>query len=627
VSEGAFATAMSLGELLGCVAIPVRVSSNGDGKRIQPLVSYAQFRGERYTLELIAEIWEPYRGAPGLGLLADNLIQIEADSPEGEDALRGLGFPRTPTWRRVRGPKYLFRRPTEEFATGVGTLGPGTEVLDGRTSLFVVPPTPGYVWLPSLSPHEVPVAPVPPKVLARLKPKISEGRRERVQLTLEPLPEGTRHQEFARRAGKLVRVHPPAEALSLAIALNHDICRPPLPDDDVRRMVEDFAAKDGSLGPHAASAPSGELLAVDDVRAKFREFLYLPDVALADLAIACFVAHRLGSDPVWLLVVAPPSAGKTEVLQALGDLAEVHQLSSLTGQTFASGLKGRADASLLKRLDKAGKSFLVMKDFTTVLQLHREARAEVFAQLREIYDGSYRKEFGSGETVSWEGRIGFLAGVTTAIDTHYSAAILGERFLYLRLPEASRRDLARRALEDRGHEREMRLGLRRVVRKFVDGLDLTSSVDLPLETIVALADFATRARSGVVREGFSTREILASPQPEVPARFAKQLATLSQALGVMGISAQEAEALVRRVAFDSIPPDRLAALRTLRGRDEMSTPAVAEALDLPTNTARRLLEDLLALRLAHRQGGIPGKGDIWRLTDRAAHEWEEAEPG
>jgi hypothetical protein len=361
---------------------------------------------------------------------------------------------------------------------------------------------------------------------------------------------------------------------------------------------------------------------------RFREFLFLPDLALVDLSLGCIVSHRVGSDPVWLLVVAPPSAGKTEVVQSLGDLAEVHQLSSLTAQTFASGLKDRANASLLKRPDKAEKSFLVLKDFTTVLQLHREARAEVFAQLREIYDGSYRKEFGSGQTVEWEGRLGFLAGVTTAIDTHYSAAILGERFVYLRLPEADRRALARRALADRGQEREMRVQLRAVVRDYVDSLDLTTPTELPTETIVALADFATRARSAVVRDSFSSREIVASPQPEAPARFAKQLATMMQALQIMGLSAAESEVLVRRLAFDSVPPDRLAVLRVLRAGHEMPTAKVGEAVDLPTTTARRLLEDLAALHLADRLAASgPGRPDRWSLTDRAASEWAEAEPG
>lgn len=144
----------------------------------------------------------------------------------------------------------------------------------------------------------------------------------------------------------------------------------------------------------------------------FGAHLYLPDPAVLDVAIATLVAHRLGGDPLWTLLVGAPGSGKTEVIQSVGDCPEVHPLSSLTAQTFASGLRGKARASLLHRLDAQGHSFVTLKDLTTVLTMHREARQEILAQLREIYDGAYAKEFGTGEAISWEGRLGFLAGVT-----------------------------------------------------------------------------------------------------------------------------------------------------------------------------------------------------------------------
>jgi hypothetical protein len=180
------------------------------------------------------------------------------------------------------------------------------------------------------------------------------------------------------------------------------------------------------------------------VHETFRRHLYLPDVMVIDVVLATYVANLMHGDPVWALVVGASGRGKTETIAALNGRSDVHALSSLTAQTFASGFKGR-DSSLLHRLERDNKTFLTLKDLTTVLSMHRDARAEVFAQLREIYDGAYRKEFGSGVTVEWEGRLGFLAGVTPAIDQHHSAtAALGERFLYLRLPEVARRRISAR---------------------------------------------------------------------------------------------------------------------------------------------------------------------------------------
>jgi hypothetical protein len=122
-------------------------------------------------------------------------------------------------------------------------------------------------------------------------------------------------------------------------------------------------------------------------------------------------------------------------------------------------------------MDKEGSSFLILKDFTTVLTMHREARMEILAQLREIYDGGFVKEFGTGETVAWEGRLGFLAGVTPVVDNHrIVSALLGERFVYVRLPQQDRARLSRQGLKTRDKGREMREELQEVTHRFLEGI-------------------------------------------------------------------------------------------------------------------------------------------------------------
>jgi hypothetical protein len=106
------------------------------------------------------------------------------------------------------------------------------------------------------------------------------------------------------------------------------------------------------------------------------------------------VANLLPRDPLWLFLVGPPSAGKTEVIAALGDIPSIFPLSSLTPQTFASGFEGKhGETSLLPRL--SGKT-LTMKDFGSVLTMYREKKAEIIGQLREIYDGQFSKTWGNG---------------------------------------------------------------------------------------------------------------------------------------------------------------------------------------------------------------------------------------
>jgi len=72
----------------------------------------------------------------------------------------------------------------------------------------------------------------------------------------------------------------------------------------------------------------------------------------------------------------------------------------------------------------------LLKDFTTVLSMHREKRAKILAQLREIHDGMFKRNFGTDETKIWKGRITIIAAVTPVLDRHISIfAALGERFL------------------------------------------------------------------------------------------------------------------------------------------------------------------------------------------------------
>jgi hypothetical protein len=67
-----------------------------------------------------------------------------------------------------------------------------------------------------------------------------------------------------------------------------------------------------------------------------------------------------------------------------------------------------------------GNAVFMAKDFTTVLSMRREKRAAILGQLREIHDGRFRRDFGTGVTKIWCGRITIIAAVTPALDRHYS---------------------------------------------------------------------------------------------------------------------------------------------------------------------------------------------------------------
>lgn len=389
--------------------------------------------------------------------------------------------------------------------------------------------------------------------------------------------------------------------------------------EEQRRRAEEIA--NASVNGHRP-APSGKTLA--DVDKVFGKWLLLRDYRAQHGILAAVAAHRAGGESVWVFVVDAPGSGKTETIRGLNGLDKVFPLSSLTPATFASGWKvgdQAKDPSLLLRLPP--ECIITLKDFTTVLSMHRDGRQEVLAQLRELADGSYIKEFGNGKTVRWEGRMSFISGVTPAIDSHWAVnQTLGERFIQIR-PEAPDPLLvADRVMENVGSEEQMRSEIQAVVTDFITGLDCPPINEITVAPAMKtrlkhLATFACRARSAVERDGYA-KEISYIPVPEGPARLAKQLSTLARGRAIIDGTTEISEASFREVVeigLDCIPPHRRAVLDALVAGGELPTPEVTEATRYPVNTARRILEELVAIGMVERR--TSNSLYYWRLSEQA----------
>ena len=349
-------------------------------------------------------------------------------------------------------------------------------------------------------------------------------------------------------------------------------------------------------------------------------------IALENLTLR----HQLaGGDPVWLVIVAPPSGVKTELVRLLTGVPGIFPLSELTARTFASGLSpGGEDPSLLNRLTT---EILALKDFTTVLEMHHDERQAILAQLREIYDGRYDKLWGTGKELHWQGRLGFIAGVTPVIDSHHTVmAILGQRFVLLRLQQPDRQKVGRRAMQNTRADRQaLRDHLIPMVAGFMRQLSQAEPTvsESQMTTLAALSDFVTRARSAVQRDGYK-RELNYAPEPEGPGRFARQLFSLLRGLAMVAgrptIIDDDLRRVVR-VALDSLPDVRRLVLRKLTETPEpLATAKLAQEVQYATATMRRALEDLQALELVLCEKGGAGRSDRWQLKDQwrdLLHTW------
>ena len=372
-----------------------------------------------------------------------------------------------------------------------------------------------------------------------------------------------------------------------------------------------------ALPPDGASPPS-----LVDIKNTCRRWLYIEDDTFIDVVLAAVVAHNFPGDPVWLFLVGPRGSCKTELLRTLTS-SKTYTLSSLTQHTLISGLKakGGADPSLLPKLD--GK-VLVMKDFTTMLSARQEVRADIFGQLRDIYDGYCEKSFGSGVGKrGYKCHLGLVVGVTPVIDRYSSVdQALGERFLKFRLSYKYPDKAVRRARENAGEQLQMRSELSGKVRRFLErdwecNPNAVGCSEEMGQKIDNLASLVALLRTAVPKNRKGELEFL--PEPEVGTRLCQQFAKLGAGLAlVRGKSAIEAEEyeVLARVGRDSVPSLRwriVAGLMENNGREWRAASEIGSTTDIATETMTAHLNDLRLIGAADRKGD--GKYE-WRPSAR-----------
>jgi len=362
---------------------------------------------------------------------------------------------------------------------------------------------------------------------------------------------------------------------------------------------------------------------------KIDKWLLLKDRGVLKVLLATVIANKLRGDPVWLMIVSASGGSKTELLRGLNKIRNIYPLSDLTQQTFLSGMKGE-NASLLHKIDPYD-TIITLKDFTTVLTMHHDKRQEILGQMREIYDGHYKKAFGTGETKEWTGKLGFIAGVTTIIDQYQTVnQVLGERFTQYHLEHDDSLNLARKAISNTGDENEMREDIQESIANFVAGIKIPSTnpavSGTVQEKIAHLASLCVLGRSGVFRNGYS-RDIEFIPDPELPTRLTKELLKIASALSLIDSTSEEKNyELIYKIGLDSIPRVRRAILRAVRFDTEYEVSNLSENIGYPVTPIRRALEELMAFGVMKcRKGGV-GSSDWWSLSEKAKQLLEVALP-
>ena len=371
-----------------------------------------------------------------------------------------------------------------------------------------------------------------------------------------------------------------------------------------------------------------DVISFKEFEAIVNKWLLVVDPSVVKLLVATIFANLFPSDPVWLFLVAPSSGGKTELLNMFLKYPQCYFLSQLTPNTFLSGYKAKdKEPSLLHQLGT--NKTLIFKDFTSLLEGNKDAFKELMGQLREIFDGYVTKRLGTGDEITWKGKLGFIAGCTTVLEYRMNLiGAMGERFLTYYIKQPKRAALRIKMKENVGKEEEMRNEIQDGLIGCMKGLLVPEKLpELPEEvskTIDSLTDFIAIGRAVVMRAFDTKKEIEGTIEPEGAGRTYKQLYTVALALFHIGggeWTDQDSYA-IRKLAICSVHSTRYKLIKTIASyKTDVKTATLSIALGLPTSTTRRYLEDLAAIsmddgeiRILTRNHQGKGKPDLWQIT-------------
>lgn len=349
--------------------------------------------------------------------------------------------------------------------------------------------------------------------------------------------------------------------------------------------------------------------ALVDVHNTFKKWLYLKNTNRIDVILATHLSRQLKGTKIWLVIIGGSGGSKSEILKTLDDGGkETYVLQELTPNTLVSGNPMARD--LAPELDN--KSVLIY-DAAVLLNLNKDDKAKIWAQLRELYDGNCSKQTGSGkQNRSYTGlNITLIMCSTGAFDTQILIhSNLGTRELLYRLApileKAEEEQLMQRVLFNEEYEEQMRNELKSIVQKFI-ATRKVKEVPVPKEVMEKIQEYVhylTILRVNPQLDSYNG-ELVGTAEPEYPTRLLKQLKRLYQCLKSLDDNYSDDKALeiLREVRESNVNQDRISILRYLceHAEDWHKYHQIGQAVKLGNSTVKRHCMVLWNLGLIERK--------------------------
>ena len=354
----------------------------------------------------------------------------------------------------------------------------------------------------------------------------------------------------------------------------------------------------------------------------YRELLYIEDTKRIDIVLAVSLSRKMEGIPLWLILVGASGDMKSVQLNAIED-EDTLVMHNLTSKTIVNGYKDKIKfPDLAPYMDK---KLIVIPDMAQILKLPPNEKAELWGQLRDLYDGLAGKMSGQGSRSRYKDlKVTLLAGSTPAIDGQILVhQDLGTRELIYRTKgNKNKRDLMWKCFQNESEEKSIKDRLKEVTNNFIKNTEIRqfNVSDEILEEIMEISTYITYMRASAELDSF-TNTLRNDVYPEEPTRISKQLKRLYICLKSLDNNYPDKKALeiLWHIGISSAFPLRVKIFDYLLNNPfEFSTTKISEHLHIGKSTAQRELSVMWNMNIVDcrkQETSYPDKFyDFWKIN-------------
>jgi hypothetical protein len=306
------------------------------------------------------------------------------------------------------------------------------------------------------------------------------------------------------------------------------------------------------------------------LHAVFKKWLWIEDTGTLDMVLATALSHTLpyGEPPIWIIVVGPSGDGKSEILNSLAGSGWAMRCDRLTSKSLISGYKSDSGETFDLAPELNGKVWII-SDFAQLLKLHPNEKGEVWAQLRNLYDGTISSKSGTRTLKEYDNlRVTLLGGSTPAINQQILIfQDLGTRELIWRTIKVKNSNKRFCKIDTHyGKGAKMKTEMATAMRQYFQGRTVRS-MKIPkttLQHLQKLANFLAILRSTADTDWY-TGELVSPVSTEEPTRIYSQFRVIYKALRSLApdYSDRQARIVLARLVLSNCNPLRLALMQII----------------------------------------------------------------